>query len=184
MKKTAFIFGLILILVSFVSAEEAFKENFEGDTVAWTVKNYMNALTMGVVSEGAGDSKQAYEIRRDGPKIDIAFGFLSPRFEVKGGKTYVLSMDMKNSYNCSKPIQFGKDKGPANRIIWLDSDGKEIGQYKIVGFGPPNEEWHKVTVSAVAPDNAVEAQIKIGTDYPDIYGGTYWKMDNITVSAK
>lgn len=184
MKKTALFFGLILILVSFVSAEEVFKENFEGDTTAWTVSNYQNALTMGVVSEGADDSKQAYEIRRDGPKVDIAFSFLSPRFEVKGGKTYVLSMDMKNSYNCSKPIQFGKKKGPASRIIWFDSDGKEIGQYEIVGFGPPNEEWHKVKVTATAPANAAEAQIKIGADYPDIYGGMYWRMDNITVSAR
>jgi len=179
MKKVVLFLGLVLLLSTAGLAEEVFKEDFEGDISAWKTSNYTNALTMGVVSGGAGGSNQAYEIRRDAGKTDIAFGLTSPAFEVKEGKTYILSVEMKNSYNTSKPIQFGKEKGPANKIFWLDLNGNKISEQKIVGFGAPNEEWHTVKIPAPAPANAARAQIKFATDWPDIFGGLYWRIDNI-----
>jgi len=162
---------------------EVYREDFEsGEAQGWEVEvNYLNGLVMGIVDGGAGGSKYAFEIRRDGGKTDTMFRWISPHIAIKGGKGYQLTMDQKNTYNTSKLA--GK-KG--TQILWYDSERKEIpSEEKITGFGNPDTNWHEVKSPVfTAPANAAFARIRLAVDWRDFFGGLYWRVDNIRLIEK
>jgi len=174
---------------------EVFREDFEtGDISSWRlIKNYQNNLAMGVVDGGASGSKSAYEIRRDATSADCAFYLQSPFIPVKPGKIYELQFEQKNTYDTSKMscgsiyglTYQGKDNCPCG-IRWYDADRKEIlPESGVPGFGSPNPQWHKVVKPGFKPpEKAVFARIQFGLDWPDVFGGKYWTIDNIVLVEK
>ena len=87
---------------------------------------------------------------------------------------------MKATYNWSR----AERTNTTSKIVWLDSAGKEVSPSKIAGFGLPNEDWHTVEITVVAPANAAQAQIRFEADWPEFSAGTYWRMDSITFAQK
>ena len=168
---------------------EVYREDFEsGEAQGWEVEvNYKDLLTMGIAQGGTGGSKYAYEIRRDSGKTDTMFKWLSPYIAVKGGKSYQLTMDQKNSIDTTSLKNWeNPPKGPeACRVYWYDSSRKEISSAGIKGFGGPNPNWHPVKSSVLtAPSNVAFARIRLSADHPDFFGGLYWRVDNIRLIEK
>ena len=157
--------------------EGMFQEDFESGALrGWKTKPY-GGVTMTIISGGPGDSKYAYEVSYSGTSTDTAFALRSPLIPAKGGTAYLLRLQQQNNINMSK-VTGGKSW--QSGIIWYDSAGKEISRTEIAGFGSPDTTWHEQKVFALSPANATSAMVQLGADQPDLSGGHYWRVDNIS----
>lgn len=174
-------------------------ERWSGGTGAWTLVNYMNLLTMGVV-EGAGGPVYRVENRQDASKgrkvSDTLFFITSDFIPVESGSDFAVVMEAKGNVSLISSIHYRKEKSgyrvklPATAVMWYDADRKPILVQDPMGymihacadlsFRTVNEDFARLVCRDKVPSGACFAKVQLGGDAPDIPPGSWMEIRRIS----
>ncbi len=135
----------------------------EADPVFWTVDNYQRALTITREARRSPTSLPWFHVTRTAPEVDTSFTLRSPLIPVTAGERYRVSFWTRHSIAV----------GVAGQVAWLGRGGEAAGPPTPLKLGAAATDWHQVQVEATAPPGAWQAQIVVGFDSPNLFGGQY-----------
>ncbi|MBQ7651861.1 MAG: hypothetical protein IJS15_12930, partial [Victivallales bacterium] len=132
----------------------------------WKTDNFKNNLRIEVLQQHG----TVLRATRDGEQTDTLFKFTSPKVSVKPKSEYSFSIEIRHNLPL---MSSGDEKDAAARLDWFDAKGAKTGKTETL-FVPLTDGWKNVTLTAIAPENAVTAQASIGFDSPNIFDGKFF----------
>ncbi|MBR6372789.1 MAG: hypothetical protein IKS20_06370, partial [Victivallales bacterium] len=147
------------------------RENSFDRLESWSFHD-RNALLRKNVLTGGG-----VRISRDGGEANTAFRLESPMVPVLPFERYVFSFQARG--NIAVPSQ-----GPAQvSFVFIDAAGNVVSEER-AGRLVLSENWHDLEYSAVAPLKAVNASVCLNVEEPDIFGGRYIEIMDVSFEGK
>jgi len=152
---------------------------FDRGLAGWQVRNFEDALTIGVVDATGGG--RCLLVTRQKGKTDTAFELTSPSIAVPPRANCRLVIVAQ--HNVDLRHAHGHKAFYWMRVRWLAADGQEVGVTPFA-LGAEDESWYECVVDAVSPATAAKAVVHIGFDHPNLYSGSYLGLRSLALTIR